>query len=348
VRSVLRTILLLAGLAAGLATAVYFALAWDFNSPGPTEATVRVRVAPGSSVRAVLAELDARGAIDHPLAKELYLRLHRRSPGVKAGDYELPAGASAAQILKLMEEGRVVLEQLTIVEGTTFADLRRALAAHPRIVATLAKATPAQVMAALGHPAEHPEGRFYPDTYRFASGTTDLELLRVAHSKLHEVLDEAWRTRSENLPLAKPDDALVLASIVEKETGLASERARIAGVFVARLRRGMRLQTDPTVIYGLGERYDGNIRSRDLVTDTPYNTYTRAGLPPTPIALPGRDAIVAATHPEERGELYFVATGRPDGSHHFSRTLVEHNEAVRRYLAALRGRRAAGGQTGTP
>jgi UPF0755 protein len=348
VRSVLRTILVLAGLAVALAIGGYLWLAHDFTSPGPSQTTVRVRIAPGSSVRAVLSELAARGAIAHPVRAELYLRLHRRSPGVKAGDYELPAGASPAQILKLMEEGRVVLEQLTVVEGTTFADLRRALAAHPAVSVTLAGKTPAQVMAALGHPDEHPEGRFFPDTYRFAAGTTDFELLRIAHTRLHAVLDEAWSSRSPNLPLQTASEALVLASIVEKETGLASERARIAGVFVARLRRGMRLQTDPTVIYGIGERYDGNIRRRDLLTDTPYNTYTRRGLPPTPIALPGREAIVAATHPEERGELYFVATGKPDGSHHFSRTLAEHNDAVRRYLAALRGRRAAGTQTGTP
>jgi UPF0755 protein len=348
VRSVLRTILVLAGLAAALAIGGYLFLAHDFTSAGPAQSTVRVRIAPGSSVRAVLSELAARGAIAHPVRTELYLRLHRRSPGVKAGDYELPAGASPARILKLMEEGRVVLEQLTIVEGTTFVDLRRALAAHPSIAVTLAGRTPSQVMAALGHPDEHPEGRFFPDTYRFAAGTSDLELLRLAHSKAHAVLDEAWRTRNPNVPLRTPAEALVLASIVEKETGLASERARIAGVFVTRLRKGMRLQSDPTVIYGLGERYDGNIRRSDLSTDTPYNTYTRRGLPPTPIALPGRDAVVAATHPDERGELYFVATGKPDGSHEFSRTLEQHNDAVRRYLAALRGRRAAGAQTGTP
>jgi UPF0755 protein len=348
VRSVLRTILALAGLAVALAIGGYLWLAHDFTSPGPSQTTVRVRVAPGSSVRTVLSELAARGAIARPVQTELYLRLHGRSTGVKAGVYELPPRASPAEILKRMEEGRVVLAQLTIVEGATFAELRRALAAHPAISVTLAGKTPAEVMARLGHPDEHPEGRFFPDTYRFAAGTTDLELLRLAHSKLHAILDEAWSTRSPNLPLRTPSEALVLASIVEKETGLASERARIAGVFASRLRKGMRLQSDPTVIYGIGERYDGNIRRRDLLADTPYNTYTRRGLPPTPIALPGREAIVAATHPDERGELYFVATGKPDGSHQFSRTLAEHNDAVRRYLAALRGRRAAGSQTGTP
>jgi UPF0755 protein len=348
VRSVLRTILVLGGLTVALAIGGYVWLAHHFTSPGPSQTTVRVRIAPGSSVRAVLSELAARGAIARPVATELYLRLHRRSTGIKAGDYELPAGASPAQILKLMEEGRVVLAQLTIVEGTTFADLRRALAAHPAVSVSLAGRPPAEVMAALGHPDEHPEGRFFPDTYRFAAGTTDLELLRLAHAKLHAVLDEAWSTRSPTVPLRTPSEALVLASIVEKETGLAAERARIAGVYVSRLRKGMRLQSDPTVIYGIGERYDGNIRRNDLLTDTPYNTYTRRGLPPTPIALSGREAIVAATHPDERGELYFVATGKPDGSHHFSRTLEEHNDAVRRYLAALRGRRAAGSRTGTP
>jgi UPF0755 protein len=334
-------LLALVALLAAVGAGAYGWLVYGFHVPGPATAPLRVHIAPGSSVRSVLAELGARGAIADPLRTELYLRLHGRGLNVKAGDYELPAGASAARILELLEEGRVVLEQLTIVEGSTFRDLRRALAAHRGIVSTLAGKPDEEVMRALGRAGQHPEGRFFPDTYRFAAGTTDIDLLKIAYSQMEAVLNEAWRTRSPDLPLASPSEALTLASIVEKETGLEDERARIAGVFVGRLRRGMRLQTDPTIIYGLGERYDGDIRSRDLVTDTPYNTYTRAGLPPTPIALPGRDAVRAATQPDERGELFFVATGHGDGSHYFSKTLAEHNAAVRRYLAALRKQRQA-------
>jgi UPF0755 protein len=320
-----------------------------FHSPGPSENPVRVRIEPGSSVRSVLQLLARRGAIAQPRITEWYLRLRARNPSVKAGDYELPAGASTARVLQLLEEGRVVLEQLTIVEGSTFADLRRALEAHPAIISTLAGQSDPQVMRAIGRAGQHPEGRFFPDTYRFAGGTTDRELLKLAYAQMHLVLEDAWRTRKADLPLKSAADALTLASIVEKETGLVSERARIAGVFVMRLRRGMRLQSDPTIIYGLGARYDGDIRSRDLLTDTPYNTYTRSGMPPTPIALPGRDAVRAATQPDERGELFFVATGRGDGSHYFSRTLTEHNAAVRRYLATLRNaRRTSQREAATP
>ncbi|MGE3667176.1 MAG: endolytic transglycosylase MltG, partial [Steroidobacteraceae bacterium] len=201
-------------------------------------------------------------------------------------------------------------------------------------------ATAGAVMRAIGHAGEHPEGRFFPDTYRFADGTTDRELYRLAFDTMTRELAAAWQARHMELPLANADEALVLASIVEKETALASERPLIAGVFVTRLRKGMRLQTDPTVIYGLGSRYDGDIRRRDLLADTPYNTYTRAGLPPTPIALPGREALLAAVQPDESGALYFVATGKGDGSHVFSKTLAEHNAAVARYLARLRARAA--------
>lgn len=344
----LRILLVLAAL---LAVAVGSALVWlqqGFTGAGPAAEAVRVRIEPGSSVRSVLQKLASVGALESPRRTELYLRIHGRGLRVKAGDYELPAAASPQQIVQQLEAGRVVLEQLTIVEGSTFADVRRALAAHPGIASTLAGRSDAEVMRALDREGEHPEGRFFPDTYRFAAGTTDVEVLKLAHAQMKAVLDEAWRTRHEGLPLQSPEEALTLASIVEKETGLAAERARIAGVFVTRLRKGMRLQSDPTVIYGLGARYDGDIRSRDLITDTPYNTYTRAGLPPTPIALPGREAVRAATQPDERGELFFVATGRGDGSHYFSKSLAEHNAAVRRYLAALRSARQGARPEQTP
>ena len=322
---------------AGIGGAIY----WQrvnavMREAGPHERPVELVVKPGATVRAVLAELDSRGALANRRAVEIELRV-RGWPQVKTGRYEIPPHASPAEILQQLAEGRVVLEALTIIEGWTFADMRRALESHPGVKSTLKGKDIAAVMAAIGHAGEHPEGRFYPDTYRFAAGTTDRELLALSYRKLAEALDAAWTNRAAGLPIQTAYEALTLASIVEKESSLASERPRIAGVFVTRLRKGMRLQTDPTVIYGIGPSYDGNIRERDLRTDTPYNTYTRAGLPPTPIALPSREALVAATRPLETGDIFFVATGDGDGSHVFSATLEAHNAAVARYLARLRG-----------
>jgi len=266
-------------------------------------------------------------------------------PQIKTGRYDIPAGATPADILRQLAEGRVVLEALTVVEGWTFADLRRVVEAHPQVKVTLRGKSVAELMDDIGHAGEHPEGRFFPDTYRFAAGTSDHDLYVLAYRKMAEALQSAWNSRAPGLPLNDAYQALTLASIVEKETGLASERPRIAGVFVTRLKRNMRLQTDPTVIYGIGPSYDGNIREKDLRTDTPYNTYTRAGLPPTPIALPSREAIEAVTHPQETGDIFFVATGAGDGSHVFSATLEEHNAAVARYLARLRENRLKGNGT---
>ena len=330
----LALVLLLA--AAGGAAAIYWQHAGAvMQAAGPLREPIQVDVKPGTSVRAVLAELDARGALAEKRAVELRLRV-QGWPQIKTGRYDIPAGASPAEILQQLAEGRVVLETVTVVEGWTFADMRRVVEAHPQIKATLRGKEIPELMAAIGHPGEHPEGRFFPDTYRFAAGTTDHDLYALAYRKMAEALDAAWTSRAEGLPLADAYQALTLASIVEKETGLASERPRIAGVFVTRLRRNMRLQTDPTVIYGIGPSYDGNIRERDLRTDTPYNTYTRTGLPPTPIALPSREAIEAAAHPLETGDIFFVATGAGDGSHVFSATLEAHNAAVARYLARMR------------
>lgn len=314
----------------------------DYQGPGPAAVASRIQVAPGASLRTVLAQLEGQGAVRRARAVEWYLRLKGLHPRIQAGTYAIPAHASPAQILLLFEEGKVILEQLTVVEGTTFADFLELLAHEPDVTHTLAGKTPAQVMAALGHPGENPEGRFFPDTYRFAANTADTAILARAYDSMRAALAAAWSARSPDLPFDTPDQALTLASMVEKEAHLASERARIAGVFVNRLRRGMRLQSDPTVIYGLGPRYDGTIHTRDLLTDTPYNTYTRAGLPPTPIALPGRGSLLAAVQPEETGELYFVATGRGDGAHHFSKTLVEHNSAVQAYLTRLRQQHLSG------
>ncbi|HEX5160212.1 MAG TPA: endolytic transglycosylase MltG [Steroidobacteraceae bacterium] len=308
------------------------------RAPGPHAQALQLQVPPGATVRAVLAELDSRGALADRRGVELQLRL-RGTPQVKTGRYEIPAHASPEQILQQLAEGRVLLETLTVVEGWTFGDMRRVVEAHPGIKATLRGKSTAQFMEAIGHAGEHPEGRFFPDTYRFAAGTTDRDLFALAYRKMSEALEEAWSRRAAGLPLGNAYEALTLASIVEKETGLASERPRIAGVFITRLRRHMRLQTDPTVIYGLGETYDGNIRKRDLQTDTPYNTYTRAGLPPTPIALPSREALDAVVNPLETGDIFFVATGLGDGSHVFSATLEEHNAAIARLLARQRGNR---------
>ncbi|MDB6088705.1 MAG: Endolytic murein transglycosylase [Gammaproteobacteria bacterium] len=330
------TILVLILLLAGALAGGYYWLQYEFYAPGPAQAPVRIQVEQGASVRGVLTQLAAQGALTNVRAVELYLRLQRRRPRVEVGMYEIPARASAAQIIELFEQGRVVLEQLTVIEGSTFADFRHGLEHHAAVTHTLANKSSAEVMAALGHAGESAEGRFFPDTYRFAAKTTDLEILALAYSSMQRLVDTAWQQRSPNLPFDTAYQALVLASIVEKETGLATERPRIAGVFVSRLRKGMRLQSDPTVIYGLGESYDGDIRTRDLVTDTPYNTYTRSGLPPTPIALPGRESVLAAMHPQENGELFFVATGAGDGAHHFSKTLEEHNAAVKEYLTRLR------------
>jgi UPF0755 protein len=345
-RFFLVVVLLAAAIAVG-----YWWLQDQFYAPGPSTDIVRIQVEQGESVRTVLTQLAKQGVLKQPRAIELYLRItrHNKAPRIQVGMYEIPAGSSPAQILELFDQGRVVLEQLTVVEGSRFADLRHLLDNHAAVTHTLQGKTDADVMAALGHPGEFPEGRFFPDTYRFAAKTTDVEILGLAYSAMQRVLDEAWQQRSPDLPFQTPYEALILASIIEKETGLPAERPKIAGAFVTRLRKGMRLQTDPAVIYGLGASYDGSIRTRDLTTDTPYNTYTRAGLPPTPIALPGRESVFAAVKPQETGEIYFVATATGDGGHHFSKTLEEHNAAVKSYLEHLRAQqhRPQKGQTET-
>jgi UPF0755 protein len=341
-RKVLVIVVLLAAAVAG----GYFWLQDAFYAPGPSTDIVRIQVEQGASVRTVLMDLAKQGALRQPRAVELYLRISRHvkghQPRIQVGMYEIPAGASPAQIIDLFDQGRVVLEQLTVIEGSRFADLRHALDNHAAVTHTLQGKSDEEVMTALGHPGEFPEGRFFPDTYRFAAKTTDVDILGLSYGAMQRVLDEAWQRHSPDLPFQTPYEALILASIVEKETGLPAERPKIAGVFVTRLRKGMRLQTDPAVIYGLGASYDGDIRTRDLTTDTPYNTYTRSGLPPTPIALPGRESILAAVRPQESGELYFVATGTGDGGHHFSKTLEEHNAAVKSYLEHLRAQQHGG------
>jgi len=336
----------------GALTAVGGAALWwqqALQAPGPHAREIKLTVTRGESVRSVLADITAQGGLAHPTLVDLWVR-HVVRPRVQVGRYAIAPGASAQQILQQLSDGRVLLESLTIIEGSRFRDFRRALEAHPGVEVTLRGLTDAEVMARLGRPDTHPEGRFFPDTYRFAYGTPDLELLQLAERRMRRELEAAWRERAEGLPLADPAELLTLASIVERESALASERPRVAGVYVQRLREGMRLQSDPTVIYGLGETWDGNIRTRDLRTDTPYNSYTRKGLPPTPIALPGLQALRASSRPDITGELFFVATGLPDGSHVFSRTYAEHRKAVQAMLARQRagaGERTAVQEGGT-
>ncbi len=314
---------------------------WDYSAflDNPLrlpEAGLELRVEPGQTLTGVARRLGREGVLEHPG----YLLWHARWRGrttIQAGEYRLAPGTTPVRLLEQITRGEVIQYSLTVVEGWTFRQLMEAVNAHEALDHTLAGADAATVMARLDRPGEHPEGRFLPDTYHFPRGTTDVEFLRRAYRAMEKVLAAEWENRAVGLPLRTPYEALILASIVEKETGLASERAAIAGVFIRRLQRGMRLQSDPTVIYGLGARFDGNLRRADLRRDTPYNTYRRRGLPPTPIALPGRAAIHATLHPEEGDAVYFVSRG--DGSHHFSATLEEHNEAVIRYQ--LKGRRRA-------
>jgi UPF0755 protein len=325
-------VLLLAGVIAGGG----LWLGMQYEQPGPAPQAMQINVPLGSSVRGVLGRLQSAGALNCAWCTQMYLRLTGRKLTIRAGDYQIDAHASPSDVIEMLEQGRVILQQLTVVEGTRFSDLRHQLAADPHVHSLLVGRSDADVMAAIGHAGEAPEGRFFPDTYSFAGGTTDVEILKLAYDGMREALAQAWDMRAANLPLKSPDEALVLASIVEKETGLPIERPHIAGVFESRLRMGIRLESDPTVIYGLGAAYDGHIHERDLTTDTPYNTYTRDGLPPTPIALPGRASLLAVVHPLETSDLYFVAIGDGQGGHHFSATLADHDQAVRRYVQKLR------------
>ena len=296
-----------------------------------------LRVERGDSFVRVLARLREAG-IDtgHDLEWRLLARQQGADARIQVGEYALDPATTPRGLLEQMRDGKVVSYRFTIVEGWNIRELRAGLARATPLVQTIGELDDAALMAALDRPGVHPEGRFLPETYVYTRGDTDLDLLRRANRALEQALQSAWEARAPDLPLEDADQALVLASIIEKETGIASERAQIGGVFTRRLRAGMRLQTDPTVIYGLGSTYDGNIRRADLLADTPYNTYTRDGLPPTPIAMAGVEAIRAATNPADGDTLYFVAVGDGSGRHVFSRTLDEHNAAVREYVRRYR------------
>ena len=283
----------------------------------------------GATLGSIARQLHADGVLPHPLALVGLARLRSADRSIKAGSYEIEAGTTLPQLLSKLTQGDVTQTSLTIVEGTTYADLKRTLRENPQVAKTVLDVPDAELLARLGATERHPEGLFFPDTYFFAAGSTDLAILRRAHRALRTRLSAAWDKRASGLPLSTPYEALVLASIVEKETGKPADRPLIASVFINRLRQGMRLQTDPTVIYGLGERFDGNLRKRDLETDGTYNTYLREGLPPTPIALPSQASLDAVMNPPATEYLYFVSRG--DGSSAFSTNLADHNRAVSRY-----------------
>jgi UPF0755 protein len=330
----LKIALLVLTAAAGLVAAAGYGAWSTLQAPLPIpQGSLVFEVASGTPLARLAMHLNAEGVLPHPRLLTWYARVTGDAVRIKAGEYRLEPGKSSLELLQMLVDGSVVMYQLTVVEGWRFADLLAAMRAHPAIVPLGLDS--AEIMAELGSPGLHPEGQFLPDTYVFPKGTPELDVLRSAHDALRATLEAAWLTRAAHTTVADPYSALILASIIEKETALPAERAKISGVFQQRLARGMRLQTDPTVIYGLGETFDGNLRRRDLARDTPYNTYTRRGLPPTPIALPSAASIQAAVHPELTDALYFVATGEPDGSHRFSATVDEHNAAVRAYLRRL-------------
>lgn len=327
-------LIVLAAAIAGAAAFVY--VRSTINRPlAPGDALYTIER--GESLQGFARMLKRAGVIDEVYSLRLYARLTGVSGRIKAGQYRFEDGISQRGILEKIVAGDVVRYRVQFIEGWTFSQVREALYAHPELENSTIDQSDETIMAALGREDEHPEGRFFPDTYDFIAGDSDLDVLRRAYRAMSAVLEEAWSERAEDIPLKTPYEALILASIIEKETGRSGERDTISGVFTNRLRRNMRLQTDPTVIYGMGATFDGNIRRRDLRTDTPYNTYTRAGLPPTPIAMPGRESILAAVRPRETPYLYFVSRG--DGSHQFSRSLDEHNAAVRKYQL---GRRSDG------
>ena len=306
------------------------AAAWWLNQPLALNAeSVELSVEPGTSPRDIAQGWVQAGVQASPRWLYEWFRWSGQARKIRAGSYEIGRGTTPIALLNRMVRGDESLATVKLLEGWTFRQLRAELAKADALKPTTAGLSDADIMAALGAPGTPPEGRFFPDTYAYSKGSDDLAVLKRAHRAMQKRLDDAWAQRAADTPLKSADDALALASIVEKETGAAADRGRVAAVFNNRLRIGMPLQTDPSVIYGLGEAFDGNLRKRDLLADTPYNTYTRGGLPPTPIAMPGKAALLAAVRPDPSPALYFVARG--DGSSEFSQTLAEHNRAVNKF-----------------
>jgi len=284
--------------------------------------------APGSSVSALARDLESRGIISNRMYFSIWARLSGSARKLKAGEYSLSSQLTTLQLFSLMKEGKVQLYSLTLVEGLNFKQMMKLIDQSAYLTHHLQGMKGEAIMQKIGHPGEHPEGMFFPDTYRFPKGMSDTVLLKQAYREMQRRLDKAWQQRNKKSPLKTAYEALTLASIVEKESAIAEERPLIAGVFINRLRKGMRLQTDPTVIYGLGDQYKGNIRFKHLRTDTPYNTYTRKGLPPTPIAMPGQGALDAVSDPDNTPYIYFVAMSDKSGRHIFSTSLKDHELAV--------------------
>ena len=329
-----RLFFLLALLAALLAGGLWWWAANPLSLPplAQGEDSVDLAIPNGSSAASVsrsIAKATGGGAAQE-LLMSLWLRASGKAGDLKAGSYEITQGDSPRSLIEKIASGKQSLRGVTFIEGWNWRQVRTALSKAKHLKNDSAALTDAQLMERLGRAGQHPEGRFFPDTYRYAKGASDITVLRAAMQTMDKQLAAAWDTRRADLPIKSPSELLVMASIVEKETGAAKDRATISGVFSNRLKINMRLQTDPTVIYGLGESFDGNIRKRDLQTDTPYNTYTRAGLPPTPIAMMGTAALQAAAQPADTRALYFVARG--DGSSEFSETLDAHNRAVNKYI----------------
>jgi UPF0755 protein len=324
--------LFITALVLGLAAAaIATVLVWRWlHTPLPlARPSVELSIEAGTSPREVAQRWVDAGVQVSPLLLYEWFRWSGDARRIRAGSYEIETGATPRTLLEKMVQGDELLQSVRLIEGWTFRQVRAELARAAYLKPASAAMSEAELMAALGVPGVAAEGRFFPDTYVYSRGVSDLTVLKRARAAMQRRLDAAWAERAPDLPLKTADEALTLASIVEKETSTAADRGRIAGVFVNRLRIGMLLQTDPTVIYGLGEAFDGNLRKRDLLADTPYNTYTRSGLPPTPIAMPGMDSLRAATRPEATKALFFVARG--DGSSVFSETLADHNRAVNKY-----------------
>ena len=313
---------------AGAFGAVRYLESWA-QSPLALKEPVVLTVQKGASFYAVARQLETMALIEDARLLRWYLRIKRENRLLQVGEYQLQPGITLQQLLDKFQRGDVIQYSVTLVNGNTFNEFVATLQAHPQLAHELKDQNPKQILEGLGSPYTHPEGLFYPDTYFFQNGDSDRDILKRAYDRMQTLLAKAWDQREENLPYQSAYEALIMASIVEKETAVSSERALIAGVFVNRLNKKMRLQTDPTVIYGLGDQYKGNITRAHLKAYTPYNTYRINGLPPTPIANPALPAIEAALHPEKTNALYFVAKG--DGSHYFSETLAQHQKAVRQY-----------------
>ena len=318
-----------------LASLLFAAGAWWLQQPlNLRNEVVELTVEPGKGARTVVQSLVTGGVEVQPQLLYWWIRLSGQSRQLKAGSYEISGQPTPRALVAKLVRGEVAQRSVALVEGLTFAQWRGLLRNAAYLKPETQGLSDAAIMEKLGRPGVHPEGRFFPATYTYAKNASDLSVLRQALQAMDQRLAQVWAQRAPDSPLKSPDEALILASIVEKETGRAADRGEIAGVFTNRLRKGMLLQTDPTVIYGLGPKFDGNLRKRDLQADTPWNTYTRAGLPPTPIAMPGLEALQAAVQPAQTPALYFVARG--DGSSEFSATLVDHNRAVRKYQLGQR------------